>query len=81
MKEKFPHDRKSSHSLGQWGTLESQKALPKEKKKKTTIEFMKTAVTAEKQLSCSQPPAVSGAGHGGMGYINGPQGKDQAWMP
>ena len=44
----------------------------RKKKKKTTIEFMKTAVTAEKQLSCSQPPAVSGAGHGGMGYINGP---------
>ena len=57
--EKFPHNRKSSHSLGQWGTLESQRAtLPKEKK--ITTEFMQTAITAEKQLICSQPPAVSG---------------------
>ena len=41
--EKCPHNRKSSHSLGPWGTLEISEGNITKRKKNTT-EFMQTAI-------------------------------------
>ena len=75
--EKFPHNRKSSHSLGQWGTLESQRAtLPKEKK--LPQNSCKLQLQQRSSSDAHSHQQQVGAGHGGTGYINGPEDKDQA---